>query len=511
MGCVCGVLAAVAAAGSARPEDAAADVVVSSALRSACDVWHRDEAVFACDPRGGGRRITLTLGHARVSRHAQHRTVAGGEPAGGASLHIGGDEPVHPGETVRLDWPKPSSQAELAIRIFTSSGVRTVALRLSWRPRRVAVAVRSDSSLEVRSAGRTDIVPAPRSAMPEGVLWQVRSARDAADRVLWAVDHLADRGRRDAVMRTLCAGLHPDTYAFYGLARQLRDIDDPTGGRRSCAEEMWLWLQSIDGTALRSSRYQGQALRIRGRRAVLRTTIVQGLGDDQGASWRETIPARILLSRDREGIWRLASFQALGIAEERGDRPRREQYDDRSLERWFRHQRRIAARSQAAYDRAEAELRAAKVPLQTAPPCSPPWRGDVGGDVRVVGSRDQRARRPSDHLGVDLTAAGFDGRCLGVRTAGPLPPTFRVGMAIGDVEAGDPGEYHIDVDRDDGTAVAMRGTFDDDTVPGMQASVSDQELVVLFPRAIPQQPAPVHLGIETSPLGVRFFDAVAIG
>lgn len=34
---------------------------------------------------------------------------------------------------------------------------------------------------------------------------------------------------------------------------------------------------------------------------------------------------------------------------------------------------------------------------------------------------------------------------------------------------------------------------------------------VLFPRAIPQQPAPVHLGIETSPLGVRFFDAVAIG
>lgn len=84
-------------------------------------------------------------------------------------------------------------------------------------------------------------------------------------------------------------------------------------------------------------------------------------------------------------------------------------------------------------------------------------------------------------------------------------------MAIGDVEAGDPGEYHIDVDRDDGTAVAMRGTFDDDTVPGMQASVSDQELVVLFPRAIPQQPAPVHLGIETSPLGVRFFDAVAIG
>lgn len=519
----CAALVAVAGAGSAVTADAAAGVVVSSALRSACEQWRDDAAVFACDPRGEGRRITLTLGRERVSRRVQHRALGDGRLVGGASLHIGGDEPLQPGETVVLDWPTPSAQAELAVQVLTDDGVRTAVLRLSWRPRHVAVTVRPDGSLEVRSPGRTDVVPAPGPSPPESSFWQGRSAREAAERVLWVIDHLADRGRRGAVLHTLCAGLHPDVYAFYGGAHQLRGVDDPTGRRRSCSEEVWSHIKGMD-EALRSSRHHGHTLRIRGRRAVLRTRIVHrydvGVYLPGSVSSRIVIPARVLLTRDPDGIWRLASFRAIGSAIPAEIYPKtRESYDDRSLERWYQHQRRWAARNQAAYDRGQADRRAAQTRAETGQPCSPDWRVDAGGDVEVVGMREQLTRRPLEHLDVDLSAAGFDGQCLGVRTAGPLPSRFKVFVSVsdgegdgdGDGDAGDPSQYHVDVDRDQRTVYATRGTFDEGTVAGIQASVSDHEVVVRFAQAVPVRPGPVYLGIEASPLGIGFVDALRLG
>ena len=132
--------------------------------------------------------------------------------------------------------------------------------------------------------------------------------------------------------------------------------------------------------------------------------------------------------------------------------------------------------------------------------------------------RGQLTRRPLQHLDVDLSAAAFDGQCLGVRTAGPLPSRFKIGMSIsggagdgdGDGDAGDPSEYHVDVDRDQRTVHTTRGTFDEGTVSGTQASISEHEFVMRFARALPLRPGPVYLGIEASPLGIGFADNVSL-
>ncbi|MBJ7330379.1 MAG: hypothetical protein JHC95_10805 [Solirubrobacteraceae bacterium] len=365
--------------------------------------------------------------------------------------------------------------------------------------------MRADGGLDVRSPGRTDVVPAPGPPPPESSFWHVRSAAEAADRVLWVVDHLADGGRRDQVMHTLCAGLHPDVYPVYGRARQLRGIDDHPFLQLPCFEAVSLDVGGRNA-GWRSSRHHGRSLRIRGGRAVLRTTIVHRYDADMEIPSRVVIPARILLIKDGEGVWRLASFRAIFANSVIHD-SQRERYDDRSLEATYQFQRHRGARYQSGYDREQADLRAAQTVAGTAQPCAPAWHADPGGDVEVR-ANGQHTRQSREHLDVDLTAASFDGQCLAVRTAGALPAKFRVAMNVGEDGAGDSREYHVDVDRGQRTAVATYGTFDDRTVLVGQASLSDHELVVRFPTVIAQDPGPTSLWIDATSLGIGFVDAL---
>lgn len=499
------LVVALAGVGFGMVEEAAAGVTTSPVLQLACaERLGSENAVFACDPQGGGRRISLRLGEEQVSLYTDDASIVAthSELGDGASRSIGRDEPLHAGETVVLDWPAPSARAELAIKAFTPYGVRTVVLRLSWRPEHVEVTVRSDGSLEVVSPERTEVVAAPTAPRPESSFWQVRSAREAADRVLWVVDHLADRGQSDAVMHTLCAGLHPDIYAFYGIARQLRGVDIPDDLRWSCTEEMSGRAYDLEGVfELRSSRHVGRSLRVSGRRAVLRTTIVNRFRLNEGFV-RAVIHARVLLIKDRQGIWRLASFNAVLPALNQPAIPREEdEYAGRSLDRWYQYQRREAAGFQAAYDREQADRRAARVAAGTQPPCTVGWRVDPEKDVEVEIS-DRVTRRPLEHLDVDLVAAGFGGRCLGVRTSGALPTRFKIWLSVGDQA------YHVLVDRGHRTVLATRGTFEDHVVPGIEASISDHELIVRFARAIPVNPGSAALGIAASPMGIRYSDGL---
>lgn len=503
------VAVAVVAAGPAAQPEAARAIVVSSVLRGACEERNQDDAVLACDPLGPPRQATLTLGAQRT----RPRTPPRGDRRPGTFLRIGGDEPLDAGETVTLDWVRPSTQAELAVKAFTPYGVRTVVVRLTWRPRHVAVTAGTDGALEIRTPGRKDVVAPPSPPAPEQSFWTGGSALKAADRVLWVIDHLADRGRRTAVLKTLCAGLHPDIYPFYGFALQRRGIERSTDGPRSCLEEMWLHLNSQDAK-VQSSEHHGRAIAIRGRRAVLRTRIVQRYDTDVyfpgTVPARAEIKARILLMRDAEGIWRLASFRAIApdsfIESKLYPRGGPETYDDRALEDWYLHQRRWSARHQAAYDREEAERRAALARATSAPPCSPPWRADPAGDVIAGAMNARRTRRPDRHLDVDLTAAGFDGQCLGVRTADPLPTTFDIRLGIGDEEAGDPGPYHLEVDREAGTVIVSKGTFDEETVRGVAVALAEREAIVRLPQPLSLESGPPWLGVGDDLLGITYWD-----
>ena len=60
-------------------------------------------------------------------------------------------------------------------------------------------------------------------------------------------------------------------------------------------------------------------------------------------------------------------------------------------------------------------------------PCAVTLVADPGGDV-VVQESEFRARDQTASAGVDLVGAGAAGRCLAVRSAGPLPARFTVSL-----------------------------------------------------------------------------------
>jgi hypothetical protein len=188
----------------------------------------------------------------------------------------------------------------------------------------------------------------------------------------------------------------------------------------------------------------------------------QSTGDPR----RLVLTARALLVRDAAGVWRLATpetlFPLFGV---RFRRP----LSDRRLRALYRD----IARLGRAQTRHQLRVRRQAVARLGAQPCSVPVVADPAGDVLV--ETVEPARDQAAHAGGDVVAAGFDGRCLTVRTTGPLAVAFSV-------VAGDT----LNVRVANGAVAVYSGDEADQLTPirGATAHLDADGLTVLLPRRL---------------------------
>ena len=458
------VLAAAAALLASAP--AAAAPATRPALPASCRDWGGDRVVaLACDPGRDARQIELRLGAQRSRRSPQ--------------LGIGqliGAEPLQPGETLSLRWLHPSARAVLAVSAASAQGPRLVVLDLSARPASVDVTAQPDGALQVTTPAGSTTLPAPR---PPAVAWQPRTARAAATQLLSAVDRL----ERSAVgIRTLCAALDRDVFSYFELL-----FGNPA--RYPCASGLALAVFGDENVPTpKSTVHRGSALAVGRGRALLRTTLVHRYHPySYGDPTRLVVRARVLLVRDAQGIWRLATVEPLlPLVAVDHRRP----FTDAELDRLYRSDAREGRKAAAAAARLQAERDAATVDGAAPAPCAAALRGDPSGDV-VVEESEYRARDQAGNAGVDLVGAGLAGGCVALRTAGPLPASFEVNLRDADGR-----KVRVTVTNG---RVLVEDITDEDVAPkpirGVAAHLDPDGLVLALPRVL-APPLSVALSIE---------------
>jgi hypothetical protein len=414
-------------------------------------------AAFACDPAAGKSAITLTLGDERY-------TDRRGE--GLASL---GAEPLLPGETVKLDWPHPSRKAELDINAASSIGTREAVIALTWRPTHVEVSARADGSLELRTAALTAVIPPP-TPLPT-IDWQPRSAREAAARLLAATDHMEDSY---VSLETLCAALSPTVLPAFGIPTAAfpdpfhHDAPDP------CLDRMDAVVQGDDFSPT-GTRHRGLSVRVRGSRAVFTTTLSHRYSD-AGVRRRRQVRARGLLTKDGQGIWRLATLEPL-LPLTLVHHPR--SFSDAELAATFRQDRRRGAQAEARFEGEFGAIRSTTAQAGTAAPCSVAMVDADVGNQSFAGVQgfdegrdpDSAPRHPEEHTDVDLIAAGSAKHCLALRTAAPLPERFDLNLN---------NKFEIDV-ADRKVVVYTDRAGKEVPLPGISATINGNEFVLRTP------------------------------
>jgi hypothetical protein len=115
-------------------------------------------------------------------------------------------------------------------------------------------------------------------------------------------------------------------------------------------------------------------------------------------------------------------------------------------------------------------------------PCTVASIADPIGDVlaeTVEPARDQTA-----HNGGDAVSGGFDGRCLTVRVAGPLPAAFLVNSGSA-----------VTVDVSNGVVKVFKGDLADEVNPirGAVADLGASTLTVLLPRKVTVDDVDLHV------------------
>jgi hypothetical protein len=231
---------------------------------------------------------------------------------------------------------------------------------------------------------------------------------------------------------------------------------------------------------------------VRRGRALLSTSLTHRYkGLSQGDPERLVVRARVLLVRDAQGIWRLATIAPLLplFAVQH-----RHPYSDSELARLYRSDAREGRKSAADAARLQAQRSAATVDGAAPAPCAVAQKGDRAGDV-VVQESDFPARDQAAHAGVDLVGVGVSGRCVALRSAGPLPASFEVHLR-------DERQHELAVTVVDGR-VLVQDASDDDTGPtpigGVAAHLDADGLVLALPLAL-SGTVDAMLGIELGQL-----------
>jgi hypothetical protein len=438
------------------PAPAGAGQITRRELSDDCN-WSGEQfaAAFACDPAAGKSAITLTLGDERY-------TDRRGE--GLASL---GAEPLLPGETVKLDWPHPSRKAELDINAASSIGTREAVIALTWRPTHVEVSARPDGSLELHTAAINAVIPPP-TPLPT-IDWQPRSAREAAARLLQATDHIEGSNVSSEI---LCAALDPAVLPAFGVPPT--PFPDPfhSNAPDPCLDPMGTAILGDynDSLTPTGTRHRGLSVRVRGNSAIFATTLSHRYSD-YGVARRREGHARGLLTRDSQGIWRLATLEPLlPLTLLRHPQP----FSDAELAATYRRDRHHGADAQGRFNREFQAIRSATVTAGTAAPCSVAMIDDDLGDQSwsLDGQQlDAYPRHPEEHTDVDLTAAGSSSRCLALRTAAPLPARFYLNL-----------DNHFEIDVANGKVVLFADAGDTNVpVRGISASIDGTQFVMRVP------------------------------
>jgi len=449
-------LTAAAVAALALSAPAGAAPLTRPGVPGFCREWDGDRVVaLACDPDRKARAIRLDLG----AEHAAptHELGVG---------QFDGAEPLQAGETLTLSWTHPSSRAVLAVMVAGPEGPREVVLDLRARPARVEVTAQAGGALQVTTPVGSATVPAP--AAPGEVAWQPRTASAAATQLLAAVDRME---RSITALRTLCAALDRDVFAYFELL-----FGDPQ--RYPCASGLAFYVFGDENVPRPTSTvHRGSSLAVHRGRALLSTSLTHRYESlAQGDPERLVVRARVLLVRDAQGIWRLATITPLlplFAVQHRAP------YTDAELARVYRGAARDGRKSAADAARLEAQRAAATVDGAASAPCVVAQKGDRSGDV-VVQESDFRARDQAAHAGVDLVGVGVAGRCVALRSAGPLPTSFEVHLR-------DERQHQLAVTVVDGR-VLVQDASDDDTGPtpiaGVAAHLDADGLVLALPLAL---------------------------
>ncbi|HEX4760707.1 MAG TPA: hypothetical protein VH256_07905 [Thermoleophilaceae bacterium] len=423
-----------------------------------CSAFDSEATALACDPAGGRRRITMTLGALRKSA-----------PGRGGIASIGSGEPLSPGETATVDWAHPSRDAELIVHVASPIGAREVVIVPDWRPTHIEVTALANGGAEVRTAARTVTLPPP-TPLPGAAVWQVRSARQAALTLVKSMDRLE---RSVGVWRTLCAALDPYVGASMGIPIGI----PPLGGlddEDPCLVGIGIRVFGDENVpTVISTRHRGLGVRVHGDRAVFSTTLTHRYRTEEGKRRKLVTHARALLVKDSAGIWRLGGIESLfPLYAITHPRP----FSDRELARIYAHNHRRGVRAQDKFQRQYAARVQATVQAGTTPPCSPTYVSDKPGDV-VWNEGITLSRHQADHQDVDLLAAAAGGSCIAVRAAAPLPAKFTVATDTSDVT--------IDVNQ---RSVLVQDESNSDQggnpISGVTASLVGNELVVHMPATL---------------------------
>ena len=443
-------LAALLAAAAVHP-------TTLPALPSECRGWGGDRVVaLACDPKREARAIGLTLG-AQRGRKAHELGIG----------QLVGAEPLQAGETLSLRWSHPSSSAVLALSAAAPDGPRLVVLGLRGRPERVDVTAQAGGALQVTtSAGDTTV---PGRPAPPAVDWQPRTARAAATRILSAVDRLE---RSQTSLRTLCAALDRDVFQYF---EQL--FGDPA--KYPCASGLAFAVFGDENVPLPiATAHRGSSLAVHGGRALLSTMLTHRYHPSSTTEpTRLTVRARVLLVRDAQGFWRLGTVEPLLPLVAVGHR---RAFIDAELDRLYRADAREGRHAAATAARLQAQRNAATADGSGPSPCTAALAGDPSGDV-VVQESQYRARDQRANAGVDLVGVGAAGRCIALRTVGPLPAAFEVDLR----GAGADPALRVTVAQG---RVLVEDVSDEDhlpkPLPGVAAHLDADGLVLLLPQSL---------------------------
>jgi hypothetical protein len=332
----------------------------------------------------------------------------------------------------------------------------------------------------VTTAAGTDTVPAPPAT---AVSWQPRTARAAATQLLSAVDRME---RSPAALRTLCAALDRDVFSIYELL-----LGDPQ--RYPCVTGLAFNVFGDENVPrATSTAHRGAALALHRGRAVLSTTLTHRYTSlSQSDPERLVVRARVLLVRDAQRIWRLATIEPLlplhAVQHRRA-------YTDAELARLYRTGAREGRKSAAAAARLQARRAAATVDGAAPAPCAVAQKGDPGGDV-VVQESEFRARDQAAHAGLDLVGIGISARCVALRVAGPLPASFEVHLR-------DERGHELAVTVADGHVLVQDASDDDEglePIAGAAAHLDPDGFVLALPLALTGT-VDAMLGVEVGDL-----------
>jgi hypothetical protein len=213
---------------------------------------------------------------------------------------------------------------------------------------------------------------------------------------------------------------------------------------------------------------------------------------------RLTVQARVLLVRDAQGIWRLATVEPLLALVAVSHR---KAFTDAELARLYRHGAAEGRKAVADAARRDAARQAATVDGAAPVPCAATLAGDPPGDV-VVQESDFRARDQAGNAGLDLVGAGLAGRCMTVRAAGPLPARFEVALL-------DARNRALEVRVADGRVVVQDTTDDEPPkpLPGAAAHLDADGLVVALPVTLS---GTVTVTLATERSGVSYGDSARV-